>query len=407
MKTPLDRLIAEAKAEDTKPRVHDASWDAMEARLMTRVKNEPASFRAPRSGRFGRYARYTQLSVAALAVAAGTALVMKRPAPLENKPEVILPDLAVQSTEGAGDVRVAGQLVKPGQVLHAGDVIEAQGARVFLERPQKVTWLLDGAKPPESTGAARAQVKSMGDSLVLTLEDGAVEAQVNPVAYGEAFAIDIPTEHALVRVAVHGTHLRVARAGSLVTVDLTEGVVAIGNPPASGLTIGTTVTAPSHVEFDAAALDATIKVDHLTVRSAVPLKPSPVTARVVHNDAPPKANAPAPVAPRVASKEKPRAAEPASPPAPAPALAGALPPREAIASAVRQCAASRPRDERVRVSVSSSLRLKVGPSGDVQAAQFDPPLQPEIQTCAAAAIYKLKVTGAEDSSLTVSIDFTY
>ena len=294
--------------------------------------------------------------------------------------------------------------MKPGQVLHAGDVVEAAGARAFLERPQKVTWLLDGAQPPDSTGAARAQVKSVGDSLVLSLEDGAVEAQVNPVPSGEAFAIDIPTEHALVRVAVHGTHLRVARAGTLVTVDLTEGVVSIGTPPKTGITIGTTVTAPSHVEFDAAALDSTLKVDHVAVRSAVPLKPTPVTARVTQNDAPPVATVSTPPkAPPVRVAEKARA--PVAPEAPAPAAA--LPPREAIASAVRQCAASRPRDERVRVSVSSSLRLKVGPTGDVQAAQFDPPLQPEIQTCAAAAIYKLKVTGAEGTSLTVPIDFTY
>ena len=61
------------------------------------------------------------------------------------------------------------------------------------------------------------------------LDDGAFEAQVTPVPSGEAFAVDVATPTSIVRIAVHGTHLRVARAGTRVTVDLTEGVVSIGS----------------------------------------------------------------------------------------------------------------------------------------------------------------------------------
>src|SRR5439155_1470159 len=130
-----------------------------------------------------------------------------------------------------------------GHALRTGDVLEADGARAVLERPRKVAWLLEGGNSsPAASG--RARVKSAGESLVLALDDGAIEAQVTPVPSGEAFAVDIASGTSLVRVAVHGTHLRVSRSGSRVVVDLTEGVVSIGVPPRTGSTYGTLVTAP-------------------------------------------------------------------------------------------------------------------------------------------------------------------
>jgi hypothetical protein len=60
----------------------------------------------------------------------------------------------------------------------------------------------------------------------------------------------------------------------------------------------------------------------------------------------------------------------------------------------------------VRVTVSSSLVLKVAAGGDVEAAQFNPPLLPEIQTCAASAIYKAKLADV-GGAVTIPIDFSY
>ena len=80
----------------------------------------------------------------------------------------------------------------------------------------------------------------------------------------------------VVRVAVHGTHLRVARDGDKITVDLTEGVVSIGAPPRRGSTIGALVTAPAHVELDARDLSS-VRVDHTAsaVRPAERVTPAP------------------------------------------------------------------------------------------------------------------------------------
>ena len=74
---------------------------------------------------------------------------------------------------------------------------------------------------------------------------------------------------------------------------------------------------------------------------------------------------------------------------------------------MRACAAQRSRPENVRVTVSSSLKLKIAGGGDVETAQFDPPLLPEIQTCAATAIYKAKLEDSAGGTVTIPIDFSY
>jgi hypothetical protein len=79
--------------------------------------------------------------------------------------------------------------------------------------------------------------------------------------------------------------------------------------------------------------------------------------------------------------------------------------RDIIAGAVRDCAAARGRSGEVRVTVTSNLNLHVSEGGEVDSAQFSPPLLPEIQTCAAQTIYHttLDATGL----VTIPIEYTY
>ena len=418
----LDRLVDQAK-QDLEPRVSDAAWAAMEERLVARMTAERAALVDEvnvTSIASRRRARFFQVGAAALAVAAALALFVRNEqgAALGEGPAGITADFmasSLRATEGAGDVRVGGLVASTGHVLRAGDTVEVDGARALLERPRKVQWLLERSTPEAAGTVGRARVKAAGESLVLGLDDGAIEAQVTPVPSGEAFAVDIATETSLVRVAVHGTHLRVARTGSHVVVDLTEGVVSIGAPPRTGSTYGTLVTAPSHVEFDAANLEGTLRIDHApeSVRAAVPLTPhdAPVSAR---NDVPVTPGpVPAPVAAAPATVPRPvegrvRAPEPGRPEAAKPAAGKPVPAaREAIALAVRECAAARQRPENVRVTMTSSLRLKIAAGGAVESARFDPPLLPEIQTCAAASIYKAMLEESAGPSVTIPIDVTY
>jgi hypothetical protein len=76
-----------------------------------------------------------------------------------------------------------------------------------------------------------------------------------------------------------------------------------------------------------------------------------------------------------------------------------------IAAAVRDCAAAKSRPTAVRVTVTSVLRLRIGPDGEVTSAQFDPPLLPEIQSCATPTIYRSRLE--ETGIVTIPIEFSY
>jgi hypothetical protein len=437
VKSPIDRLVDEAKSSlvPSERGGSEARWKAVEDRVVARMAEDRAELVAEVNAS-PRRAKVLQVGAFVLAAAAAVAVVVR------NEPGGPLVDGAVSSqadltagslrgTEGAGEVRVDGQPASAGHELRGGEVLEVDGARALLERPRKVTWLLErgvtGAPDAPPAGVARARVKSAGESLVLGLEDGAIEAQVTPVPSGEAFAVDVVAGKSVVRVAVHGTHLRVARTGTRVVVDLSEGVVSIGAPPRSGSTYGTLVTAPSHIEFDAANLAGTLTVDHSPAAVRAPLSLVSHEATVAVRDVPaagpylgagalaapaaPAAPAVLATVPRPASLPPPRAVDPAKPePAakadPSPPALSAREARESIAAAVRDCAAARRRPDNVRVTVTSALRLKVARGGEVETAQFDPPLLPEIQACAATAIYKAKLEPG-GGSVTIPIDFAY
>ena len=157
---------------------------------------------------------------------------------------------SVVAIQGDGQVLVGGKPAAVGLVLRSGDTLDTRASRTTVDRPGKLTFVAERT--------SRATVTHVRGGLVLALEAGAVEAQVVPVATGEAFAVDVGPA----RVAVHGTHLRVSRAGERVTVDLNEGVVSVGMAPRRGSTLGTLVTAPAHVEFVASDAEGTLQVSH-------------------------------------------------------------------------------------------------------------------------------------------------
>lgn len=395
----------------------EPDWAAMEEKLFARIDAHQSEERArPRLGRRGFAA-----IAGALALAAGSMLALGQRGDLTNAPVAVTADPSagsLRAIDGSGQVLVGGQAAVVGRGLARGELVEAAGARGLFENPGKVTFVVEDR--------TRAKVDRTSGTIVLSLESGAVEAQVVPVAKGEAFAVDVVTPKDVVRVAVHGTHLRVAREGDRVVVDLTEGVVSIGRPPREGSTYGTLVVAPAHVELDATRLDAGVTVDHAPehVRKAASLSPPTVAAASpAHvDDHEPAAPAPPPSA-RLATSPRPHASdEPATsaaptatesaPPATASVAAAGTAsapkttpkPKDAIVQAVRSCVASRVQlgQQGVRVTVSSTLHLRVGAGGAVESARFDPPLEPEVQSCAAATIYATRFS--EAGSVTIPIE---
>lgn len=396
----------------------EPDWAAMEDKLFARIDvYEEEQKKRPRLGRKGFAA-----IAGALALAAGSMLVLGQRGDLTTAPVAVMADPsagALRAVEGSGQVIVGGQTAAIGRGLARGEVVEAAGARGLFENPGKVTFAVEDR--------SRAKVERTNGTIVLSLEAGAVEAQVVPVAKGEAFAVDVVTPKDVVRVAVHGTHLRVARDGDRVVVDLTEGVVSIGRPPREGSTYGTLIVAPAHVELDATRLDAGVTVDHAPehVRKASSLAaPTVAAASPAHVDdhepTTPAAHPSARLAsatPRPHASEEPATSaaptstETAPPPSATVASAGTSSaprttpkPKDAIVQAVRACVASRVQlgQQGVRVTVSSTLHLRVGASGAVESARFDPPLEPEVQSCAAATIYATRF--AETGAVTIPIE---
>lgn len=396
MSRKLDDLIAEAKSEEPAA-IRELDWSKIEARLMDEAKRETAH---AEPGAWRR--KYLRPATVALTLAATFIIYARREAAqqvaVQGQPNAR--EVAVQREEASaltsGELRIDGAPLGPGQVVRAGDALSVTNGRAVLERAKAVSWLVETA----DTEPARARVSSAGQQgegpakpLVIALEHGAIEAQVTPVKAGEAFAVDVAAKTGTVRIAVHGTHLRVARAGDRVVVDLTEGVIAIGAPPAAGVTSGTSVTAPAHVELDANDL-GTLRVQRTSVRPPVQLGDHVV----VMEEAPSEAAGPALVA----------SAAPVVPKTPLKAEAPkpAVPPREAIVAAVRQCAAKHSKTGgEVRVSVTSELSLTVGSDGMPKLAQFTPPLPPDVQACAAETIYKTKLD--ETGAVSVPLSFSY
>jgi hypothetical protein len=290
---------------------------------------------------------------------------------------------------GGGEVRIDGvSAFGAGVSLHDGESLEARGGVAAFAAPGRVAWLLENG-----TEVTAVRTGNHGGAIVLGLRVGAVEAQVTPVPAGEAFAVDIEG----VRVAVHGTHLRVARAergGSWVVVDLSEGVISVGAPPKAGSTVGHLVTAPAHVEFSVADLEGTLRVEHDPARVRAPVDPlslaeapEPPTASVSE----PHAVFAVPAHPASPSVDLPSATHAASVHGRLPPVVVAPPtPLERLSTAVRSCADQANHGGTGSVTISSMLTVDVKDDGLARLASFDPPLEPNLQACVAAAVYSIQ-----------------
>jgi ferric-dicitrate binding protein FerR (iron transport regulator) len=412
MKAPLEHWIREAREDLGKHPLPQIDWDAVDDKLFKRIdalkKAERARFHV------GPNRAWVATGAALAAAVAVIALVFGRPAermPLATGPtghavEGNGGETVGQLTDVApgGRVFLRGSPVQQGAAIAVGDVIEARGGDAYVESPGRVRLIVENG--------SRVRVTKRGGPLVVSLESGAVEADVNTVARGEAFAVDVDRA----RVAVHGTHFRVSRSGGEAQIDLNEGVVVVGEAPRSGDVIGALVAAPAHVEFSLANVAASLTVDHdaAAVRPRAPwpgavaeAEPTAVYGPRPVEHASDPAGARASLAPHVVES---RAAS-SSASAPMGAASSAAPstsaapvaPEEAVSSAVRACMSDRPRADNVTVLVRTTLDLDVGDDGLVRGARFDPPVLPEVNTCAAPTIYRVRFP--RGGSVSIPIDF--
>ncbi|MGH7270827.1 MAG: FecR domain-containing protein [Polyangiaceae bacterium] len=402
MSEALDKIIDEARKELGAREAERVDWGALEAGLFARIDRERRERRSGISlGRVGVWAR-VGAGLAAAAVIALVALRHRAPASStirSTTSESSATALVVAS--GGAQLLINGRAVSSRAAVRLGDTVEAGGTRVAMLRPEKVSLILEPG--------AKATVTGVEAPLVLALARGAIEAQVTHVPSGQAFAVDVDGA----RVAVHGTHLRVARQGDHVTVDLSTGVISIGRAP--GDSTDATFTAPAHVEFDASDVRTTI----VATRDPAAVRPPEVLRS---SSAAPESAAPRPAildrsAPSSTgitrhahgeARGMPSSAPKAEPMVPEQAADSATPPEAnagaEITKAVEECMARRPRADNVIVNVRTILRLDLNEDGSVRAARFDPPVAPDVNACASQSIYAARFSCG--GSITIPVDFT-
>ncbi len=396
MKQPLDELVREAREDFGTREAAGMDWQAVDKGLFARVERDGRTRPLRTRARWRSVAVAGTLAIAAAAIAL-VVLGSRRgePVPIAQNPagNVESPN-DFMSIESGGQALVRGITSSDGGRIHVGDVIETQVASVTVQRPGKVTMILEPA--------SRVRVTEIHSTLVLALERGAIEARVAPVAQGEAFAVDVEGS----RVAVHGTHLRVQRDEGHVIVDLKEGVIAIGEAPRSGPVLGAVVVAPAHAQFMAQDVLGTLTVS----REASSLRwPAPSAAPVPSPSLAVAEPRPA-VGPSLshglpgafsgdARTDNHGATSAVASSAPGPSAAA----ETAIASVVRGCMAERPHAENLTILVKTTLYLTLGQDGSVQSARFEPPVAPDVNACAAQSIYRARFE--HGGTLTIPIDF--
>jgi hypothetical protein len=393
-KIELDDLVRDAKKD-----LPEVDWKSVDEKLFARLEREPRPLPVE-DETHAPGARVLWVGAAFALAAAAAALVFVHPARESVDPQASLAQPAGELVHG--DVAIgATSSARDGTQLARGDRIDVVDDVAYFQSPGKVRW----AAPRGSV----LRVEHEASPLVLSLEQGAAEAQVTPVPSGEAFAIDVTSSSgSVVRVAVHGTHLRVARSGDHVTIDLTEGVVSIGAPPRRGSTIGTLVTAPAHVELDARD-PSSVRVDHepSSVRPAERVSPAPLEHEVASLAPPPPLGRGELLepqehetvhAPTLASAHKSTApvenVESVQPPAPTWLTTSAE-----LASALARCTGSLP----AGMTFSTTLSLRVGDDGTVKRAIFRPAMPPDARDCTANVIYKRSKLAPGDVTIPITI----
>jgi hypothetical protein len=389
------KIVREARDHWGVGAARDVDWKSIDKGLFDRIERERRDQGVRFSGRFSAPLRFTLAGAIAVAVVLAMAVgkMHESSSALAPMARTVVAGVVVGADGPHGRALVNGAMLGRGTQLHAGDTIEARG-RVTVERPGQVSFVLEDGSLATIT---RAEAP-----LVLALARGAIEAGVVPVANGEAFAVDVDGA----RVAVHGTHLRVARSGPSAVVDLNEGVVSIGPVPRVGTVLGTLVVAPAHAEFVAADAQGTLMVTHDEARVRGPVAfgsseeapamgrplPVPVPAAMQPAKAPPAPRvephaAPAPVAQAAAAEASPASDEQTE---------------SALAAAVRACMSERPAAENVTVLVDTTLYLGLQDDGTVRSARFEPPVAPDVNTCATPAIYRAHFAHGGSASVVLS-----
>ena len=340
----LRRLVRDARAEQTP----DLDWDAMEERLVRHAERT-----APATARPSLY----PLAWAGLAVAAAASLWL-----VSERAGVSLPQAPPEVIEATEPLRRSGNTLDVGSRVASGD------REVSVDHAGRATWTL----APGSS----ARLAEKGERLTLRLERGSVLAEVVPNPRPETFVV----EAAGARIAVHGTVFRVQLDGDRVIVQVREGTVAVGP---IGAVPSFFLKAPAYGDFAGDGRSGSIDgrpLGESEERRRLPLKlgpPRPASAAASSNQAP--------VSPEDLPSE--------------PSIADIEAGIARIVDATSDCFSRNTKStEGVQITVRTALSLQIDGNGAVSDVDFQPPLSPDVEQCAADSISQVAFAASKQGA---------
>lgn len=332
----LQQLVREARAAQLDPDAVD--YQRLERRLMDEVRRAPpAPARASHPSRRSTWA--------ALALAAGATLWLVRA------------QAPVDAPSARDSAPAADPLVQDGESLAIGARVIADERAVSVTHAGRATWKL----APSSSALLTAK----GTRITVELERGSVLSEVVPSSEPETFVV----EAAGARVAVHGTVFRVSLEADRLEVQVRAGVVAVGPRGAAPAYL---LEAPTNAVFSTDGLSGTI---NRRPANALPSRPS----------APPKGRARAAASTSAAASTPPKVARLELPHEPSinDIEAGIAQSFDVTSDCFRR---HTPSPDGVEVTVRTALSLRIMPDGSATHAEFQPPLSPDAEACARAAL---------------------
>lgn len=378
--SPLDRILAELREQEPPaPTVEGLPAELREE--FRRLSAQRAL--APARRRFSAGQPRTPSALRrwwpALALVPATALAL-----LFLRAE---PALIPAATDAAALAQLDGQPLEPGALVVATDHPR------HVEHRGRASWQL---RP----GSRARWASSAGNVLRISLEQGSLDAEVQPSAVSESFIVIC----AGTEVAVHGTRFRVELLdGERVRVSVSQGVVQV-RPVSAGTAraSGTSLAAGAQADFwagltEPAAAAAPNALPPPALPAPEPTRPEP--ERSTPPGKPANAAAPAGAArpPATADRARPRAAKPRPPTvagAPPASVESAL---QAVTEQVQDCFRRELQgSSEVGIEVSTTLALGVEADGTLLSADFDPPLAPAVERCVAAQLAHLRVAASPE-----------
>lgn len=372
----------------------ELDWERLEARLFDADGNvhehsgvqrlsppSPIALPTPRTSRFAAVS-------AGLALAAAFALAILSPTrtvdPVASTPSSPHGLVAVARAPMLGD---DGQPVAVGQriVASSGAWLRSNGRVTIHLEPGTVATVLD-----------------LGERVHLSLESGAVSADVVPVAGGEPFAVDVAGR----RVAVHGTRLRVALLGQSVQVAVAEGSAVVGLPHGGGRTEGTLVHFGNVGRFDTPGAAGVVTPDpalasQLVDQGLAVAHKAAATVAVETHGAPPAPELHPAVHPSKSAVVAPSAPEPTvavAPEAPKPGLTAEQMsgPLAKLAPSLQTCA--RKSSKGVVFENEQELTIEISPAGKATLISAEPGLDTPDRPCWSMVVSALTFPTAEGST---------